>query len=67
MPKLRGIETRGQGGKQLEAICALLESSGFSLLTEDFQLACRLGYGQFMWNSAKYIQEEEPSEPGGGA
>ena len=59
MPKLRGIETRGEEGKRLQNIKALLEDAGFDHLTDDFDLAMQLGYGQFIWSSAKYIQVED--------
>lgn len=62
MPKLRGIETRGKGGKELKVIKELLESEGFEKLKDDFEFACELGYGQFMWSSAKYIEVDETDE-----
>ena len=62
MPKLRGIETRGEGGQHLCAIEDLLEEEGFESLKDDFDLAMDLGYGQFIWSSAKYIQEDEESD-----
>ena len=63
MPKLRGIDTRGNSRKKcLDPIrSALLEGVGgmtFESLNEDFDLACELGYGQFMWQSANYIVDE---------
>lgn len=59
MPKLRGLDTRGKSrtdcldkiGRQL---VAGIGGRGFNL-TEDFDLACELGYGQFIWQSANYI------------
>lgn len=64
MPKLRGIETRGEGRQHLQKIEDLLEQEGFDHLKDDFDLAMELGYGQFIWSSAKYIQsEEEAHEP----
>ena len=27
-------------------------------LDEDFELACKLGYGQFVWQSANYIEDD---------
>lgn len=56
MPKLRGIETRDKKGKtSLRKIKELLEPE-FSDLIEDFDFACDSGYGQFIWNSAKYLE-----------
>lgn len=59
MPKLRGVETRGRGKENLDKIEALLEDKGFGRLKEDFEFACKQGYGQFIWSSAKYIEAEE--------
>lgn len=58
MPKLRGIETRGEGGRQLEAIKQILQDEGFDNLLEDYDNACSRGYGQFSWNSAHYLENE---------
>ncbi|MDE6678129.1 MAG: hypothetical protein K2K02_03715, partial [Ruminococcus sp.] len=62
MPKLRGIETSGNGGTQLLAIKALLDREDFNALDDDFDNAMELGYGQFMWNSAKYLEKDESVE-----
>ena len=59
MPKLRGIETRGEGGKQLDEIKRLLEEEGFERILPDFDNACNYGYGQFVWNSAHYLEESQ--------
>ncbi len=59
MPKLRGIETKGeQYDKCLAQIRAQLVNDDYSIV-EDFDLACEMGYGQFIWNSANYLKEEE--------
>lgn len=59
MPKLRGIETSGPTRtKCLDKIQALLESQKFSLGT-DFSRACSIGYGQFIWSSADYIDDSD--------
>ena len=59
MPKLRGIETRGPSRREcLDRIKSLLESNKFNL-SDDFDIACRLGYGQFIWCSANYIDADE--------
>ena len=64
MPKLRGIETRGNSyEKCLLPIKGLLNDSGFNL-NEDFERACSMGYGQFMWNSAEYIGNDTTQENG---
>jgi hypothetical protein len=62
MPKLRGIDTRGDSKtKCLDKILAQINTGigGNSFnLAEDFDLACELGYGQFVWQSANYLKEE---------
>lgn len=63
MPKLRGIDTRGESKEKcLNPIGALLgkgvEGQPFNL-DEDFELAQKLGYGQFMWQTANYLNEDE--------
>ena len=63
MPKLRGIDTRGASKtKCLDIIRGLLDEGvdkrPFNL-REDFDLACELGYGQFIWQSANYLNEEK--------
>ena len=64
MPKLRGIETRGKSyEKCLVPIRGLLNDSGFNL-NDDFDRACEMGYGQFMWNSAEYIGNAAEPENG---
>jgi hypothetical protein len=63
MPKLRGIDTRGKGRTEcLDKILSKLDmgiaENRFNL-AEDFNLACELGYGQFIWQSANYLKEDE--------
>ena len=59
MPKIRGVETRGRAKTEcLDKIRNLLVSgvNGKPFkLTEDFDLSCELGYGQFIWQSANYL------------
>lgn len=59
MPKLRGIDTRGKSKTEcLDKIRNQLVNGigGRSFnLTEDFDIACELGYGQFIWQSANYL------------
>lgn len=67
MPKLRGIDTRGKSkteclDKIRGQLVAGIGGSTFNL-TEDFDLACDLGYGQFIWQSANYLKEEPGNEP----
>lgn len=59
MPKLRGIETRGEGRQSLQNIEDLLADEGFDNLKDDFEIACKQGYGQFVWSSAKYLGDDE--------
>lgn len=60
MPKLRGIDTRGKSKTDcLDKIRAQLVAgidSPFNLAV-DFDLACEFGYGQFMWQTANYLNE----------
>lgn len=67
MPKLRGIDTRGKSkteclDKILVQINTGIGGNSFNL-DEDFNLACELGYGQFIWQSANYIKDESGNEP----
>lgn len=63
MPKIRGVETRGRAKTEcLDKVRNLLVTGvgGNSFnLTEDFDLSCELGYGQFIWQTANYLQEED--------
>lgn len=60
MPKLRGVETTGNGKKTLEGLKAILTSNDeFSSLLEDFKFAEEIGYGQFIWSSAEYLETSE--------
>lgn len=71
MPKLRGIDTRDRSkGKEcldkiLDQINTGIGGNPFNL-AEDFSLACELGYGQFIWQSANYLTETatDPSTAG---
>ena len=62
MPKLRGIDTRGKSMTEcLVKILALINvgvkgGKPFNL-AKDFELACELGYGQFIWQSANYLND----------
>ena len=63
MPKLRGIDTRGKSQTQCLAkirgqIVAGIGGNSFNL-AEDFDLACELGYGQFIWQSANYLRDSD--------
>ena len=63
MPKLRGIDTTGESQKKCLAPIKNLLLKGVNdipfNLGEDFDLACKLDYGQFVWQSANYLKEEE--------
>jgi hypothetical protein len=59
MPKLRGIDTRGKSkteclDKVRGQIVAGIDGNSFNL-AGDFDIACELGYGQFIWQSANYL------------
>jgi hypothetical protein len=63
MPKLRGIDTRGKSKTECldnirGQIIAGVNGRHFNL-SEDFDLACELGYGQFIWQSANYLNEAD--------
>lgn len=67
MPKLRGIDTRGKSKTEcLDRIGAQIRAgiggNSFNLST-DFDLACELGYGQFMWQSANYLNDSATDIP----
>ncbi len=58
MPKLRGIDTRGESKANcLDLIRRTLDKEEYSIV-QDFDLACKLGYGQFMWQTANYLSED---------
>lgn len=60
MPKLRGIDTRGSSKEKcLDPIKQILISEGFNNLESDFDRAMQLGYGQFMWCSADFIDVDD--------
>ena len=61
MPKLRGIETAGDSKRNcLDPIRKQLENAELGLgLAEDFDIACRVGHGAFVWNSARYLENAE--------
>ena len=60
MTKLRGIDDRGKGRECLDSIQRILDEKPCTqALVDDFQRARDLGYGQFIWNSAEYLQEDE--------
>lgn len=66
MPKLRGIDTRGKSkteclDKIRGKIVAGIGGNSFNL-AEDFDLACELGYGQFIWQSANYLREADSAD-----
>ena len=69
MPKLRGIDTRGKSrveclDKIREQIVRGINGTSFNL-SEDFDLATELGYGQFIWQSANYLTNDDLDEPAG--
>ena len=58
MPKLRGIEYRGHGKGCLDNIGKILNEEEVTKgLLSDFRRSCESGYGQFIWNSAEYLNE----------
>jgi hypothetical protein len=68
MPKLRGIDTRDRS-KGKECLDKILDQINTGIggnpfdLAEDFSLACELGYGQFIWQSANYLRDASPAAP----
>ena len=67
MPKLRGIDTRDRCKSKTECLDIILAHINTGIggnrfnLAEDFNLACELGHGQFIWQSANYLKEEPAS------
>lgn len=64
MPKLRGIDTRGRSmteclSKIRGQIVAGIDGNSFNL-AGDFDIACELGYGQFIWQSANFLNVDDP-------
>lgn len=61
MPKLRGIETRGESKKCLDEIRTNIETfknSGHALnIAKDFDNAIKFGDGQFLWMTSEYLNE----------
>ena len=61
MPKLRGIETRGESKKCLEDIRNSIESfrgEGHALnIVKDFDNAIKFGDGQFLWVTSEYLNK----------
>jgi len=53
MPKLRGIETHG---KEKDVLNSIKELLGDFSIVEDFENGMKNPYGQFIWNSAKYLE-----------
>lgn len=63
MPKLRGIDTTGDSKtKCLNEILGLINAGingkAFNL-AQDFDRACELGYGQFIWQTANYLCDSD--------
>ena len=66
MPKLRGIDTRGKSKTEcLDKILGLINegigNKQFNL-ADDFNLACELGHGQFIWQTANYIKDDSTED-----
>ena len=63
MPKLRGIETRGESKKCLDEIRTSIETfknSGHALnIAKDFDNAIKFGDGQFLWVTSEYLNENQ--------
>lgn len=61
MPKLRGIETRGESKTCLDEIRTSIEAfknSGHALnIAKDFDNAIKFGDGQFLWVTSEYLNE----------
>lgn len=66
MPKLRGIDTRGDSrdkclNKILDRINQGIDRKPFNLAV-DFDLSIRLGHGQFIWQTANYLKDDSANE-----
>ncbi len=56
MPKLRGIDTRGQGKTAcLDKIRDCLDKHEYHSILADFDLSCECGYGQFIWQTVSFL------------
>ena len=62
MPKLYGIDTSGTHREKCLDVIAKLIGEGINgepfAIVEDYRRAMEFGYGQFMWNSAEYISQD---------
>ncbi|MFB1484090.1 chromosome partitioning protein ParA [Corallococcus sp. RDP092CA] len=64
MPKLRGIETRGRSKTGcLDKIRTLLINEAYGIV-QDFNTSLESGYGQFIWQTASFLQEAPPEVAG---
>ena len=64
MPKLRGIETRGRSRTGcLDKIRTLLSNEAYGIV-QDFDASCDFGYGQFIWQTASFLQQASPEDAG---
>lgn len=63
MPKLRGIETRGESKKVLMKIASKITSftaKGHTInISKDFENAIKFGDGQFLWVTSEYLTMEQ--------
>ena len=68
MPKLRGIETRGESKKVLEKISSIITSftnEGHNInISKDFLNAIKFGDGQFLWVTSEYLSMEQDKQEG---
>ena len=60
MPKLRGVE---EDSDALDKIEEILRENDFDTLLTDYDRARRKNYGQFIWNSAEYLEQDEEAQP----
>ena len=59
-PKLRGVE---EDSDALDKIEEILRENDFDTLLTDYDRARRKNYGQFIWNSAEYLEQDEEAQP----
>ena len=60
MPKLRGVE---EDSDALDKIEEILRENDFDTLLTDYDRARRKNYGQFIRNSAEYLEQYEEAQP----
>ena len=61
MPKLRGVETKGQNESSLGEIRSVIARDAVEL-TKDFDNACGLNTELFQWHSAEFMTGDDEDD-----